>query len=1049
MNSGLASPEPIPVRVLVVGSSDWGQRVSTAFEDDEITITISGPVADVDDAELASADCVLTDDRAVLSAVESKPVLFVVESDADRDVGGLLDDDATDVIPEATIDDPPLLAHRLRQTIQFHSTRAAVERREEWFRALIERSSDLLTVLSESGQVTYVSPSVERVVGAEPTELLGNHVIDSVHPDDRADVVQTFDAVCDDDLGTTRTVEYRYLDDDDTWGIYEAVLTNRLDDPVVGGVIASIRDVTQFHRVQQELGESFERVTDAFFALDTEFRFTYVNDRAGELLDFEPGDLLGREFLEVFPGMQETEFERQSLEAMDEQEPRTLERYYDPYDMWIEARIYPSRSGISVYFRDVTDRVERKRELAERTERLQVLVENAPIILYVLDDDGTFTLSEGRGLENIGIEPGEVIGNSVFEVFDNYPDVCDDARRALNGESVHRQRRIRDRVFESWYRPITREGTIDRVIGVAVDVTERVQYQEALNALHEATTHLLAVESKQAACEYIVDVATDVLDLDSVVYRFDEQHNELVPAAYSAEFESAIGSPPRLGPDGGSAWQTFVDGTPTVFDDVDASEQWFDASAVRSGLYVPLGEHGVLVALSPESNEYDEETVELAELFATTAEAALDRIGRTRRLHDHERELKQQNIHLERLNHANQVRQDIEQLLLMADSRTEIEEGICDRLVDLESCSMAWIGEPDPSGNQIRSRTVSGLDRGYLDSVAVTTVEDTAAEPAGRTARSRTPTHVENVADAVRDGAWRADALSRNFQSVYAVPLVYDDFLYGVLTIYGEDRDVFDETLRSTLAELGETIAYTIDAVKRKNALVDDDRTEVELELDRESTLCRLATRLDARLTFEGATSREDGSTIVFVSVDRSIDGADLDGSAADVDGIEHASIIADIEAQTLVQLQFTGSFLGSIVDAHGATLRAFTTDGTTARAVIDVPDAIEIREVLSDIERHGIPASMVARREQPTAEDTSLDARSRNALLETLTDRQREVVQTAFHGGFFEWPRETTGEEIAESLDISAPAFHKHVRSVEGKLFTALFDSTTAVPDG
>ncbi|MFC4542189.1 PAS domain S-box protein [Halosolutus amylolyticus] len=1045
MNSGLASPEPIPVCVLVVGSGDWARRVSAAFEDDEITI--SGPIADVDDADLAAADCVLTDDRAVLPAVESKPVLFVVDPDADRDDDPF--DDATDVVATPTLEDPSLLANRLRQTIEFHSTRAAVERREEWFRALIERSSDLLAVLSASGRVTYVSPSVERVVGAEPTDLLGDHVIDAVHPDDRVDVVQAFEAVCADDLGASRTVEYRYRDDDDTWGVYEAVLTNRLDDPVVGGVIASIRDVTQFHRVQQELGESFERVTDAFFALDTEFRFTYVNDRAGELIEFEPEELVGREFLDVFPGMRGTAFEEQSLEAMTEQEPRTLERYYDPYDMWVEARIYPSRSGISVYFRDITDRVERERELSERTERLQTLVENAPIILYVLDEDGTFTLSEGRGLDNVGIEPSEVVGDTIFEVFEDYPDIREDARRALEGESVHCQRRVRDRVFESWYRPITTDGTVDRVIGVAVDVTERVQYQETLNALHEATSHLLTVESKQAACEYIVDVATEVLDIDSVVYRFDEQHNELVPAAYSSAFETTIGSPRRLGPDEGLAWQTFVEGHPRVVDDVDGTDRWFDAATVRSALYVPLGEHGVLVALSPDSNAYDEETVELADLFATTAEAALDRIGRTSRLHDHERELKQQNIHLERLNHANQVRQDIEQLLLMADSRSEIEAGICDRLADLDSCSMAWIGEPDPSGNRIRSRSVAGLDRGYLDSVTVTTVDDSAAEPAGRTARTRTPTYVENVADAVRDGAWRADALSRNFQSVYAVPLVYDDFLYGVLTIYGEDRDVFDETFRSTLSELGETIAYAIDAVKRKNALLDDERTEIELELEEESILCRLAARLDTRLTFEGATSRADGSTIVFVAADRSIDAADLDDAVADVDGIDRVAIIAETADQTLVQLQFAESFLGSIVDAHGATLRSFTTDGTTARAIVDVPDAIEIREVLSDVERHGLPVSMVARREQPTVEETTLDARSRNALLETLTDRQREVVQTAYHGGFFEWPRETTGEEIAESLDISPPAFHKHVRTVEEKLLAALFDSTSGVPEG
>ncbi|WP_247001046.1 PAS domain S-box protein [Halosolutus gelatinilyticus] len=1042
MNRGVASAETLPIRVLVVGSSAWTRDVSTTLESD---VTVHGPIAELDGEELASTDCVLTDDRTALSDLEDHPALFVV--DGERDVDGILADGADDVFPVGSVDDPSLLAHRLRETIRYSSATVALERREEWYRALIERSSDLLAVLSESGRVTYVSPSVEREIGTDPADLLGSSVLENVHPDDRDAVVETFDAVRADEPGTSRTVEYRYRTEDAGWGVYEAALTNRLEDSIVGGVVVSVRDVTQFHRVEEELAKSFERVTDAFYALDTDWRFTYVNTRAEELLGYSREELLGNDIRELFPHGHRSELYDRFEHAIAEQESVSWERYSESLDIWMEISAYPSETGLSVYFRDISERVEREQELTEGTERLQALVENAPIVLYVLDSDGAFTLSEGRGLENIGVESAEIVGESAFDVFKRYPAVRRDVTAALDGESVHSQRRIRDRVFEAWHQPVARNGDVDRVIGVAVDVTERVQYQETLNALHEATSHLLTVESKQAACEYIVDVATDVLDIDSVVYRFDDQHNELLPAAYATGLEATIGRPPRLEPDAGPAWDAFVSGTPSVVDDLDPDERGFAEEAdVRSGLYVPLGEHGVLVALSTERAGYDDDTAELADLFATTAEVALDRIGRARRLHDRERELKRQNIHLERLNHANQVRQDIEQLLLLADSRDEIEEGICDRLVELESCSLAWIGDPDPGGSQIRPRVQSGLDRGYLDSMTATTVDDTAAEPTGRSARSRSPTYVENVADSVRDGAWRAEALSRNFQSVYAVPLVYDGFLYGVLSIYGDDRDVFDETLRSTVAELGETIAYSIDAVKRKNALGDDDRTEVELELEAESTLCRLASRLDARLEFEGATSRADGSTIVFVAADSGLDADDVEDAAA-VDGLADVSVIASGDEEILFQCRLTGPFLDSIVDAHGATLRGFSTDGSRARAIVDVPDAIEIRELLSEIGQQGFAASMVARREQSATARAPLDAHGRNALLETLTDRQREVVQTAYHGGFFAWPRNTTGEAIADSLGISPPAFHKHVRSVEQKLFRALFDN--AVVEG
>jgi len=63
--------------------------------------------------------------------------------------------------------------------------------------------------------------------------------------------------------------------------------------------------------------------------------------------------------------------------------------------------------------------------------------------------------------------------------------------------------------------------------------------------------------------------------------------------------------------------------------------------------------------------------------------------------------------------------------------------------------------------------------------------------------------------------------------------------------------------------------------------------------------------------------------------------------------------------------------------------------------------------------------------------------------FMDALTDRQREVVQTAYYSGFFESPRENTGEEVATMLDISPPAFYEHVRAVQRKLFAALFNET------
>ncbi|AGB39517.1 GAF domain-containing protein [Natronococcus occultus] len=919
MDSGLEAAGVGAVRVLVVGSAPWIERAATVLEDRSAVLVDTDPSRDLDPERLAAADCVLTDDRTVLREVDGRlPVVCAVEDVREADVEAILADGATDVVDARASDRAALLARRLGLAV------ASTDCDEARYRSLLERSSDLVIVVDDAGRITDAGSSLEDVLGFEATALDGEDVLGAIHPEDRPAVADAFDAVLDDPPGASRTVTYRYRRDG-SWRVHETAFANHLADPVVDGVIASIRDVTRYYRVERELAESLERVSDAFYALDSDWRFTYVNSRAAELLGYSRSELLGEDVRELFPhGFRSELFERFET-AMEHQESLSWEHNSESLGIWMEINVYPSATGLSVAFRDVT---------------------------------------------------------------------------------------------------------------------ERVQYREALSALHEATSHLLTVDSKDEACEYVVRVADDVLDLDSIVYRFDEQHNELVPAAYSDELERAVGTPPRLAPDEGITWETFATGEPSVFGDVRESELVYNESTdVRSGLYVPLGEHGVFAAVSTVVDRYDEDTVELVELFATTAEAALDRIGRTRRLHDSERKLKRQNRNLERVNASKQIRQDIEEHLLRSDSREAIERGVCTRLVETDSCSFAWIGDSDPSGSRIRPRTHAGLDRGYLETVTATAVDDSAAEPSGRAARTGRPVAVENVADNVGDGEWRTDALSRSFQSVLSIPLVYDGHRYGVLSVYADEPDAFDDPFESMLADLGESVAYTIDAIQRKNALLADGVTEVELELTTASPLCRFADALDRRLAFEGATLQDDGTALAFVSLEPAID-ADVLG--ASVEGIEDAMVLTASEDRTLVQLRVTGPFVGTIVGDRGATLRDLVCDETSYRATVDLPAGLELRTVLADFERHGLSASMVARRDRPSDDASSLGGPARKALLEQLTPRQREVVRTAYHSGFFEWPRRTTGESVADSLSISPPAFHKHVRYVEGKLFAALFEGVT-----
>ncbi|MFC7072733.1 PAS domain-containing protein [Halovenus rubra] len=165
----------------------------------------------------------------------------------------------------------------------------------------------------------------------------------------------------------------------------------------VGIELTNLSD--QIFKKAQTQTDLLDRVNDAFFALDRDQRFTYLNDRGLEIICEAIGETLtveelqGRPLVEEIPDITGTTFHEKYKQALSSGETVSFEEYYEHLDNWFEVTAYPSESGLSVFFNDITNK---RRATTELEETIEVLHD-----LYVLgsDNDLSFERRLNRILE--------------------------------------------------------------------------------------------------------------------------------------------------------------------------------------------------------------------------------------------------------------------------------------------------------------------------------------------------------------------------------------------------------------------------------------------------------------------------------------------------------------------------------------------------------------------------------------------------------------------------------------------------------------------------
>ena len=141
----------------------------------------------------------------------------------------------------------------------------------------------------------------------------------------------------------------------------------------------------------EQIVNFLEGMSDAFFAFDPQWRFTYVNYKAAQFLNRSPEELYGKNFWEEFPEFTNSDFYKEYHEAVAKQIGVAFEKYYRPLKLWLEVRVFPSHDGISVFFHDITKRRQMESALMKEQKKTESLLLNIlpePIVTRLKHEPG-------------------------------------------------------------------------------------------------------------------------------------------------------------------------------------------------------------------------------------------------------------------------------------------------------------------------------------------------------------------------------------------------------------------------------------------------------------------------------------------------------------------------------------------------------------------------------------------------------------------------------------------------------------------------------------
>ena len=567
-------------------------------------------------------------------------------------------------------------------------------------------------------------------------------------------------------------------------------------------------------------------------------------------------------------------------------------------------------------------------------------------------------------------------------------------------------------------------------VGVLTDASGKKRRERQLETLNETSREFSRLDTVDEIAEAALDAVDRILGFDvGCVRQFDDDRNALEAVATSEAADRLVETTPAYDLDATLAGRAYR--RDRVVEAPPADDRGPNTGEIGPSVHVPIDGEGVLSIVAEGDGGFERWDLHLAELLAAALGADLGRAKREGAIRERERTVREQRDQLDVLNRINTLVHDLVEELIDAGCRADVEERVCRRLAESEIYESAWIAEVGAAEEEIRANVGVGIETDHIEAferVPIEHVEDGAVLEA---IESREVSVVKRYRQADRESTEERGTL----ETVTAVPLRYGDRVYGVLVVHATGEEFVDGAVTRGLEVLGEAIGFAIDAMQNRELLLSDHVVRLEFQVTDEGCLAvAVSDELACRCTVERDLLAADGTYLTYLRVEGETPAESV-SVVESLDTVERCRIVTESEEDCLLEVRRTTSGTDAMM-GFGATVRSATAERGVGELVIEAPRTVNVREVVAAYSELNPESTLVSKQEVERPVETINEFRE--GLGDELTDRQRTALESAYYSGYYDWPRESTAEEVASSLGIASATFHQHVRKAEGKLLSA-----------